>query len=60
MPRTAEERRGRLSETNIIDFSNIIANRIFKNWEDVKADKNIGDSHIISAIYDSFIDWGIF
>lgn len=48
IPNTAEESNGKLSETNITDFSSIIAHNISINWEPFIADKNIEENQIRS------------
>ena len=48
MPRTAEDSRGRLSETKITDFSNIIAQRMRMKSCAERAERNIGASQVIS------------
>jgi hypothetical protein len=59
IPKTAEDKRGKLSDTKITDFSSIIAYKIFKNWSAVKADKNIGANQFTSASYYSLKLYGI-
>jgi hypothetical protein len=48
MPSIADERRGRLSETKITDFSRSRAHKILKKLSAESADMNIGDSHSMS------------
>jgi len=41
MPRTADDSNGKLSETNITDFSSIIAHNISVNYWEFNDERNI-------------------
>ncbi len=51
MPNTKEESRGRLSDTKITDFSNMIEYKMSRKEFAFRADRNMGESHYKSDVY---------